>query len=92
MLDDKYFFIKDLTKYRNIHAYDLDGNWLWDIESALDNTGKPEEYFNSVMDKIEIIDGVKWIHIGSFPMLYMTELETGKNTHLIKVFDDTNMK
>ena len=87
LVDEKYFIIKDSTPFTNIHAYDLAGNWIWDIESVKDPEGDSVEYFMGIDNILTDDKGIRQLIVNFFPFAFLTELETGKNTKLYKIED-----
>ena len=90
LVDNKYFIIKDSTQFKNIHAYDLDGNWIWDIESVKNPKGFAVEYFRGIDNVIVDDKGTRQLIVDCFPVSYLTDLETGKNSKIWKIEDDSN--
>ena len=92
LVDDKYFIFLDSTEFRNVHAFDLDGNWLWDIEPCNYKDGKPAKYFYGICDAITDESGKRQLIVGNFPVTYRTDLATGKGTTIWKIEDDTDSR
>jgi len=90
LIDNEYIIINDNTPYRNIHAYDLEGNWLWNIEECNNRYGKPVKYFYNVCDPETNDDGQRVLIVNSHPEVYATDLKTGKGTKIVEIYDDTN--
>jgi hypothetical protein len=92
LVDHKYLIIKDSTPYRNIHAFDIEGNWLWDIEPCNYKDGKPTKYFLGICDAITDESGKRQLIVGNFPVTYRTDLATGKGTTIWEIKDDTDFR
>ncbi len=92
LVDDKFLIIPDSTPFRNVHAFDLDGNWLWDIEPCNYKDGKPAKYFYGICDAITDESGKRQLIVGNFPVTYRTDLATGKGTTIWKIEDDTDSR
>lgn len=92
LVDDTYLIINDSTPYKNVHAFDLNGNWLWDIESSKVRNGEDEMFFQAIVEVVTDEFGTRQLVLTSFPITYHTELATGKNTKIVRIEDDTNYK
>lgn len=92
LVDETYLIINDSTPYKNVHAFDLNGNWLWDIENSKDRNGDDEMFFHGTVDAVTDQSGIRQLVLKSFPVTYHTELATGKNTKIVRIEDDTNYK
>lgn len=92
IVDDKFLIILDSTPFRNVHAFDLEGNWLWDIEGCNDNHGRPVTYFYGICDAVTDEAGKRQLIVGNFPVTYRTDLATGKGTTIWEIEDDTDSR
>ncbi|WP_408097091.1 hypothetical protein ACJVC5_18825 [Peredibacter sp. HCB2-198] len=91
IIKDK-LIILDKTKYRNVHAFSLSGEWLWDIEPCSTKHDNDPVYYSYVSALEQNASGKDLLILGNDPYYYETELETGKNTVLQLVRDNTNEK
>ena len=92
LVDNKYLIINDSTPFKNVHAYDLEGNWLWDIEPCNYKDGKPANFFYGICEAITDESGRRQLIVGNFPVTYRTDLATGKGTTIWKIEDDTDSR
>jgi hypothetical protein len=85
-IDQKMLLVLDWTPNRNVHAYDLNGNWLWDIESCDDvdvRKNQPVWHFFNIMGVVD-----ETLYLGNFPYTFVTNLYSGKGTRFLnKAFE-----
>lgn len=92
IIDDRILIVCDMTPYQTVHAFDLDGNHLWDIEGCVDSTGGPAYSFGRVCAIVKDPQDRDLLLMDFFPIAYATDLETGKGTRIWSISDDTDMK
>lgn len=92
VIDDRILIVCDMTPYQDVHAFDLDGNHLWDIEGCLDERGESNYSFGDVSGIVKDPDGRNLLLTHFFPVSFATDLETGKGTRIWSITDDTDMK
>jgi hypothetical protein len=92
IIDARILIVCDLTPYRNVHAFDLEGNHLWDIEGCSDETGEPNYSFGNVSGIVKDQKDRDLLLMHYFPVSWVTDLETGKGTRIWSISDDTDMK
>jgi hypothetical protein len=88
LVDERIFILIDRTLNQNVHAFDLLGNHLWDIEEAFDSEGKPEWSFGEVSNVVKDNTTDKDLLLLFFnPYTWATDLETGRGTKLVGIRD-----
>jgi len=92
IVDERILIVNDHKPYQNVHAYDLAGNHLWDIEGSLDWEGEPSYSFGQVSGLVKDRDGRTLLITCRFPVSYATDLETGTGTRIWSIDDDTDMR
>lgn len=92
VIDDRILIVCDMTPYQDVHAFDLDGNHLWDIERCIDERGESNYSFGDVSGIVKDPDGRDLLLTHFFPVSFATDLETGKGTRIWSITDDTDMK
>jgi hypothetical protein len=92
IIDERILIVCDMTPYKTVHAFDLQGNHLWDIEGCLDRRGEPSYSFGRVSAIVKDPQGRDLLLMDFFPISYATDLETGRGTRIWSIDDDTDMK
>jgi hypothetical protein len=85
-----FLIVIDEKKFQNVHAYSLAGEWIWDIEPTRDQKGDPFTYFAHIAGVRDDGTGNKKIILGSDPVYFQTDLNTGRNTKISYIRDDTD--
>ncbi len=79
--------------YHNIQAYSIHGEFIWAIESCKDPYREDNTYsFGEPCGIKKNNEGRDLLLISYWPVLFATDLVTGKGTYICQIDDDTNMK
>lgn len=84
--------VRDGKNYRDIHAFSLVGEHLWDIEGLRLPDGKRAYALGRPVAIKKNSHGVDLLLLNFHPYTFATDLRTGKGTYLYSRFDDTNEK
>lgn len=84
--------VRDVTPYHNIHAFNLNGDHLWDIEGCNTNLNERAYSLGSPCGINVSENGRDLLMLDAYPVTYATDLLTGKGTRIFEIEDNTDTK